>query len=424
MTTKTFAIRGSIRSHVRTLVITPFPPPGPSNVQGTFRRLGMFVGALGEIADEVEMLHFVPPGHPAFAIDPRRLNEAQSARWGTSVTVTLAAAHPMVRSIARLALGLVRGSSHPAYSPFTGRRQAAAFGECLDQRPDVIFVHRLMGMGPLLRMRRPLPPILFDLDDVEHWVKIRAALGTRSWLAKSLRLLQAPAIIAAERRAIRLAARTFVCSETDRNYLQRWGLAGVVTIPNAVSIPPRPQPVAAEKTIMLIGAYHYKPNFEAAERLITAIWPLVRARVPQAKLIIAGSSPELIPAFRSHPPGVEFTGVVDDLESLYRRSRVVCSPLSNGGGTRVKLIEAAAYAKPMVSTTIGAEGLSFADGSDILIRDDDGGIADACVRLLEDEAWCAALGLAAYRVARAAYDRDAVKRLIMAEAGGVLGNRR
>jgi glycosyltransferase involved in cell wall biosynthesis len=409
---------------MRALVITPFPPPGSSDVQSTFRRLGIFVGALGAIADNVEMLHFVPAGHPAFAIDHRRLNEAQSTHWGTSVRVTLAPTRPVGRSVMRLARGLFSVSSHPAYSPIAGRHQAAAIGNCLDQRPDVIFVHRLMGMGPLLGTRRPLPPILFDLDDVEHWVKIRAAFGTRSWLAKSLRLLQAPAIIAAERRAIRLAARTFVCSETDRNYLQRWGLAGVVTIPNSVPIPPRPQPVAAEKTIMLIGGYHYRPNIEAAQRLITAIWPLVRARVPQAKLIIAGGSPELLPAFRSPPPGVEFTGVVEDLEPLYRRTRVVCSPLSNGGGTRVKLIEAAAYAKPMVSTAIGAEGLSFNDGTDILIRDDDGGIADACVRLLEDDAWCATLGLAAYRVARAAYDREAVKKLIVAEARGVLGTGR
>jgi glycosyltransferase involved in cell wall biosynthesis len=409
---------------MKALVVTPFPPPGPDDVQGTYRRLGIFVNALGAMPADIEMLHFLPAGHPAFAADPRGLGEAQSKRWDTSVTVTLAQARPIGRSIARHALALVRGSFHPSYAPFTGPHQAAALVDCLDRRPDLIFVHRLMGMGPLLRIRRPLPPILFDLDDIEHWVKIRAAFGTRSWRGKTLRLLQAPAIIASERRAIAMAARTFVCSETDRRYLQRWRLAGIVTIPNAVAIPPEPQPVAAEKTIMLIGAYHYRPNVEAAERLITAIWPLVRRQVPQARLIIAGGSPELIPAFRSRPPGVEFTGVVDDLEALYRRSRIVCSPLTNGGGTRLKLIEAAAHAKPMVSTAIGAEGLSFRDGTDILIRDDDRGIAETCGRLLDDDVGCATLGLAAYRTARADCDPEAVKKLIMAEAGGVLGRRR
>jgi glycosyltransferase involved in cell wall biosynthesis len=406
---------------MRALVVTPFPPPGPSDVQAMFRRLGTFIQALGMIADEIELLHFVPAGDPAFAIDRRRINDAQSARWGTSVAVTLAPARPVSHIAARYALALISGLSHPAYAPFAGPHQAAALDDCLDRRPDIVFVHRLLGLGPLLGARRPLPPILFDLDDVEHWVKIRMALGTRSWLAKVPRLLQVPAIMALERRAIRRAARTFVCSEIDRRYLQRLGFAGVVTIPNAVSIPLEPQPVAADKTIMLIGAYHYRPNVEAAERLITAIWPLIRSQVPQARLIIAGSSPELIGAFRSHPPGVEFTGIVDDLEALYRRSRVVCCPLLNGGGTRFKLIEAAAYAKPMVSTAIGAEGLSFNDGAAIVIREDDRSIADACVRLLEDDAWCATLGHAAHCEARASYDREAVTKLIAAEVERVLG---
>jgi glycosyltransferase involved in cell wall biosynthesis len=405
---------------MRTLVVTPFPPPGPNDVQALFRRLGTFVGALGEISDQIEMLHYVPDGHPAFAIDRRKLNDDQSARWGASVTVTLAVARAVDASAARLALTLVSALSHPAYHPFAGRRQAAALCECLDRRPDLIFVHRLFGMGSLLRIRRRLPPILFDLDDVEHWVKLRAALGASPWFAKLPRLAQVPAIFASERRAILMATRTFVCSETDRRYLQRWGLTGIVTIPNAVLISSEPTPVAPKQTVMLIGAYHYRPNIEAAERLITAIWPLIRARVPEAELIIAGSNPEFIPAFRSRPPGVVFTGIVDDLDALYRRTRVVCCPISNGGGTRLKLIEAAAHAKPMISTTIGAEGLCFRDGAEILIRDDDRSIAHACIQLLHDDARCAVLGRSAFRAARENYDCSAVQELIVAEATRVL----
>jgi glycosyltransferase involved in cell wall biosynthesis len=123
----------------------------------------------------------------------------------------------------------------------------------------------------------------------------------------------------------------------------------------------------------------------------------------------------------SSPAGVEFTGIVPDIELLYGRTRVVCCPLTNGGGTRVKLIEAAAYAKPIVSTTMGAEGLAFTDGNNILIRERDADIADACVQLLEDDAQCSTLGAAAYRLATTAYDRQAVKTLIMRESRSVLG---
>jgi hypothetical protein len=384
---------------MRALFVTPFPPPRPSDVQAMYGRLRTFVGALGTVADDIEMLHFVPAGHSSLAIDPRQMNESQSARWGRSVTVTLATTRRVDQSAIHLALSLVSGLSHPAYSPFVGRQQTAALHDCLERRPDIMFVHRLMGMGPPLRIHRQLPPILFDLDDVEHWVKIRMALVTPSWFAKVPRLLQVPSLLALERRAIRMASRTFVCSETDRQYLQRWGLTGIVMIPNAVAVPLEPPPVVPEKTIMLI----------------------VHSRVPQAKLIIAGSSPELIPAFSRHPQDVEFTGLVDDLNALYGRSRVICCPLLNGGGTRVKLIEAAAFAKPIVSTAIGAEGLSFGDGTSIVIREDDQSIANACIQLLGDDSSCGRLGLAAYREARTGYDRDAVTRLIATEAQRVLG---
>src|SRR5262249_32763042 len=118
---------------MRALVVTPFPPPGPKDVQAMFRRLGTFISALGMVADAIEMLHFVPAGAPIFAIDHRTINEAQSARWGTSVAVTLAPARPVKQITARYALGLISGISHPIYAPFAGSHQAAALDDCLDR---------------------------------------------------------------------------------------------------------------------------------------------------------------------------------------------------------------------------------------------------------------------------------------------------
>jgi glycosyltransferase involved in cell wall biosynthesis len=90
----------------------------------------------------------------------------------------------------------------------------------------------------------------------------------------------------------------------------------------------------------------------------------------------------------------------------------VCSPISIGGGTRVKIIEAAAWAKPIVSTSIGAEGLSFKDEVEILLRDDDDSIAAECVRLLQDDELCRSLGEAARLKARATYEVGAVRERI------------
>src|SRR5262249_5552633 len=107
-------------------------------------------------------------------------------------------------------------------------------------------------------------------------------------------------------------------------------------------------------------------------------------------------------------PGVEFTGFVDDLEALYQQSRVVCCPVLAGGGTRIKIIEAAACGKPIVSTRIGAEGLEMVDGMELLLRDEPKSFAEACLRLLKDSTLCNKLGYAARAAVIRYYDRSRV----------------
>jgi glycosyltransferase involved in cell wall biosynthesis len=196
----------------------------------------------------------------------------------------------------------------------------------------------------------------------------------------------------------------------------------VVTIPNATSIPSLCPPFLATQTVLFLGFLGYPPNSEAAERLVSVIWPLVLQKCPWAQLIVAGRSPESVPSYKSVPKNVEFTGLVGDLDMLYRRTRLVCCPLRYGGGTRVKLIEAAGYGKAMVSTTVGAEGLSFADEKEILIRDDDIGIAEACVRLLKDDGLCARLGEAARRKAKSIYDGPVIRDGITSELRAILSS--
>jgi glycosyltransferase involved in cell wall biosynthesis len=177
-------------------------------------------------------------------------------------------------------------------------------------------------------------------------------------------------------------------------------------------MPAEVDPPARVQSIMFLGGYHYEPNAQAAERLIAHIWPLIQRKFPAARLIIAGSSPENIPSFAACPTGVEFTGFVKDLTKLYARTRLVCSPIDMGGGTRIKLIEAAAWGKPIVSTAIGAEGLSFENGSEILIHNDNESIARECMHLLDDHDLCTRLGNAARYRALSMYEIGSVRKLI------------
>jgi glycosyltransferase involved in cell wall biosynthesis len=182
----------------------------------------------------------------------------------------------------------------------------------------------------------------------------------------------------------------------------------VQTVPNSVNFPPLDEGDASEPLLLFVGALGFRPNAQAVDSLVQEIWPAVRARVPAARLAVVGPGRELTASYHSADQSVTFTGFVDDLQSWYRRARVVCCPIRYGAGTRVKIIEAAAHAKAIVSTRLGAEGLTFEDGREIILRDPPAQLAEACVRLLGDRHHAARLGKAAQQKAHRTYERGAV----------------
>jgi glycosyltransferase involved in cell wall biosynthesis len=377
-------------------------------VQGTFRRLKLFIDALKEIA-ELDMLFYVSNDVDCSSRAVAEKAEQLSAHWGADVNLFLCpqqrylAARPKWKQQFAPVFNFFQQAT---FFPTAGDQQVQAFEGCLERQPDAIFCHRLPAVSPVLLTKRSLPPIFFDLDDIEHIKFARQIRQPPYRLVTNLYYLHVPAIWWGERLCIQQATRTFICSELDQRYLsQRWQLPGIVQIPNAVAIPPM-QSLTTEPTLMLIGGYYYQANLNAANYLIEKVWPLVYQQRPDARLIIAGKEPHHIDSYASPPAGVEFTGFVSDLDALYQRSRVVCCPILSGGGTRVKMIEAAAYGKPIVSTRIGAEGLEMADGKEFLLRDRAAAFAEACVQLLNNDQLAQNLGAAARTAAIQTYDRD------------------
>ena len=387
----------------------------------------MFVDAIKEIA-QLDLLYYVPVdvdvSHSAVSALEREL----CRHWDADIRLFLCPRYKSSESQSKWnryvagSMSFFRQDGHVATSY---PQQVQAFEKCLGLMPDLVFAHKLASMCPLLLTRKTLPPILFDLDDVEHVAFLRGIESQRRWYSRLLTYSRFPALFFGEQRAIRLAYRTFVCSETDRNYLaERWKLPGVVTIPNSVTSA-KYLPLTSEPTLLFLGAYYYKPNSRAADFLIKEIWPHILRAYPSARLVVAGPQPESIGAYSSQTPGVEFTGFVENLEALYRRSRVVCCPILSGGGTRIKIIEAAAHRKAVVATRIGAEGLEFRDGHELLLRDDPKSFANACVELLANDSLCERLGSAAYEAAVRHYSRAkieaSIRTHIMAarDAGGL-----
>jgi glycosyltransferase involved in cell wall biosynthesis len=406
---------------MRSLIITQFAAFQPEQaVEGAHQRLRTFASAIARISGEVEFLCFVRDEDVAAHADAAALNEAQSAYWGFPVRMTLMAGATRRETFWRhYGAGIFSLSEQPDFYAFASEEHARAIAERLECRPDLVFVHRLKPMGALLRSGRRPRHMFFDLDDIEHKVRIRTALAPPIWPGKLAYCTHVPAIWAAEHRGAALSRTVFVCSETDRRHLRRVGFgANVAVIPNGIRIPAKVPNVTQEQTVLFIGSLGYRPNRDGAERLLTRIWPMIRERVPGARLLIAGRSPEGIPSFRNPPPGVTFTGFVASLDHLYAQSRIVVCPLTVGGGTRIKLLEAASYARPMVSTRIGAEGLAFIEDEEILLRDDDRSFADACARLLEDDALCAALGGSARAKVAAIYDVERIRDKIASQMAG------
>ena len=198
----------------------------------------------------------------------------------------------------------------------------------------------------------------------------------------------------------------------------RSGLSNVTVIPNTYPRPPRPagNPAAAGPPVVLFqGTLWYPPNIDAAEWLAERIAPRIRAAVPAAEVRLVGRPSTSVT--RLHRPGVlTVVGQVPSMEEELARASVAVVPIRYGGGTRVKILESFAHRVPVVSTTLGAEGLDVEDDVHLLLADDPDEFAAAIVRLLGDSRLRLRLTAAAETLYLERYESrvadEAVRRLV------------
>ncbi len=394
-----------VQRTMKALIVTPMHPElSLVGGVGVTRRMKLFMNAIGSLANDIHVAYLAPSS--LLAEDQNALEQLQRRFWGLPIKMTLVPRGTRQETFRNHYLdGIWRTHDQPGIYSFAGFEQAQAIGTLLDQDHDLVLVHHLIAMCTVLRSGRQPRNMFFDLDDVDHQVRLRYALSPPRWPGKLAYAAHVPALLAAERRGIALSRQTFVCSAADQAALQRLSPGGKITVvPNALPVPAVETKPAAAPNLLFLGACEYPPNVEAAERLVKAIFPIIRKAVPEARLLIAGGGSDRLPSRNQSPANVDYLGYVPDLDALYANTRIVCCPLANGGGTRIKLIEAAAYGRAMVSSHVGAEGLDFAEGREILLRDSDADFAQACIALLQDEQACARLGHAARIRMRQLYD--------------------
>jgi glycosyltransferase involved in cell wall biosynthesis len=276
-------------------------------------------------------------------------------------------------------------------------------------------VSRLYLAGLAGALRREAAAARFVLDCDENDVAAQqsiARMHRRNGAADRAEwaMAEADAFAALARRSLAEFDVAFMASRGDALSLaQETGYGRLVVVPNAVSTTAqRPARIAgsAVRTVLFVGTLGYEPNADAVGWFASRVWPRLSSTMPgRLRLVVAGSGAPARIQRLSGQPGIAVTGFARDLGSLYRKADLAIAPLRAGGGTRIKLLEAAVHGVPSVATRLGAEGLDLRPGRDIMLADGAGRFAGACAMLLTDAALARRMAGNARRRVRSGHDR-------------------
>jgi glycosyltransferase involved in cell wall biosynthesis len=207
--------------------------------------------------------------------------------------------------------------------------------------------------------------------------------------------------------------------------LVRGPRAAIAVLPNVVPLPPAAPDTVADGTlrVLFVGSMSHGPNEDAALYLAREVLPRLRDRFGQrVTLQLVGRRPGPAVQALQSLPGIVVAGAVETTDPWYRQADVVVAPVRYGSGTRLKILEALAHARPVVATPFAAEGLDLQDGRDLLLATTPGDFAAACARLLEDGELARCLGASGRAVVAGRYTPAAVARSFAAWlAAGMAG---
>jgi glycosyltransferase involved in cell wall biosynthesis len=371
-------------------------PWGPAQGGGDLRTWGLLAGAA---ARGHEILLVVPAGDDA----PPPFAGGTLLTFRQPVGPRLAAAKAFSR--------------HPLRSPRIGRRERPrVVSEIAEFEPEVAVVSEVMAWPIASGLLPGGVPVVYDCANLESDLfralrEDAAALGDKVTFA-----VDARRVARGEKELLRRASAVLAVSELDASALApRVGPGIVSVVPSSVPDPGRiARPADNAPVVLFVGTLDYSPNTLAIEELMGAVLPLIRERVPDARLQIVGRRAPT--SMRRHAEQLDWVDLVEDVPDLgphYLDARCVVTPIRSGGGTKLKVYEALAYGAPLVATAEAAAGIPLQDGTEVLIGDSVESLADRAVRVLTDARLASSLG-AAGRLAftqRLSWDSGPVQRL-------------
>ena len=311
------------------------------------------------------------------------------------------------------------------------RLQSSAFERELDQalvtiKPDLLQVEGL-EMTTAVGGRAPagdFPSLVFDAHNAEYLLQKRMCLADAAhlsrWPMALYSFLQWRKLSRYEGRMCRRAEHVLACSPSDASALRRIcpGLAPLV-VPNGVDCEAyRPGVVRpldlGRQALVFTGKMDFRPNVDAVLWFVNSVLPLIRLRAPESTVYVVGKNPHP----RLEPlrgiAGVTLTGYVEDVRPFIEGASVYVVPLQTGGGTRLKVLEAMAMGKALVTTTLGGEGIDAQPGKHWMVADEADAFASQVLALLADRSCATGLGLAAREFAVSRFDWRIVTRPLVA----------
>lgn len=261
-----------------------------------------------------------------------------------------------------------------------------------DQLTMVQFAIRGASLLPEKR-----PKVIFDAHNAV-WTIVERMKENAHYLLKPFLTVEAKRVKQYEGELLRTVDHVLTVTDIDRNLLQEAlnyskprennHVSSIKVIPIAVDTE-KLQPIKRRtdsKNIVTLGTLHYPPNADGIRWFLNEVFPLVREHVPDATLTIIGQNPpqDFIELAERNPGVIKVTGYVDDLRPYLEESALMVVPVRAGGGMRVRILEAFSYAMPVVTTTVGLEGISGMPEHDVLVADTPVDFASRTLELLDN----------------------------------------
>lgn len=388
---------------MRVLQLSPKAPWPPEDGGRIASRVLAF--SLLRAGAEVRLLSLNPAKH---RVDTASLpDEARAVRLET-------VDHDTSLSVSGFLGSLLRGTSYNVdrfRSAAFERRVVAALAE---EPPDVVLLESLYLLPCLPALRRASrAPIVLRSFNVEHEIWDRLVPGERNPVRRLLL-----AHLARRLRAYEIAsldepdAIVPVTAEDAASYRRLGATVPIHVAPVGLetTLVPDRSGEGQRETLVFLGALDWRPNLEGMRWFLDRVWPAIRAAVPRARLVVAGSNPPAGLEKRLSGAGVTFAGRVPDAQAFFASGAAMVVPLLSGGGMRVKILEAMSLGVPVVSTRLGATGIEARDEAEIRLADEPAAMATACIGVLSDPKGAAELGRAGRRSVLARFDSDVIAR--------------